>query len=233
MYRQLSTSSEPKIIGVNNGIFQVEIVESSLRENKNFEEINSILNQTNIFGFIDDQYKIFDLQIDQLRGRILKGANITDVMGFSPFYFGFKFIVSQKFLDCLNKIKVDINEYYFLNIKLSNIDENYYLFFTPVIPTSEILFDKSKIFLEKDFLEKDRKILKIDHLGEYQEFTMKNPFVYFEKICLDNQYENKDIINVQASNNIFFSQRLIDEFNKIGLTNLIEPSRQTELIFSS
>lgn len=232
MYKQVSTSSEQKIIGVTNGVYQVEIDENSLELNENVIEINSVLNQTNVFDFLDKQNRVSQLKIESLKGCLLKKAKVTDVMGYSPYYFGFSFIVSEKFIDFLKEEKVNKDEYHFFEITIDNLNDKYFFFFVPMIPTSEVVFQKSKLFLEKDFLEKDKKALKLDSFGEYQDFTMQNPFVYFEEICLDKKYKNKDIISVQAVNELFFSQRLIENLNEENISNLILPNRQVKLIFT-
>lgn len=232
MYKQVSTSSEQKIIGVTNGVYQVEIDENSLELNDNLKEINTVLNQTNVFEFLDNQDGVTQLKIESLKGSLLKKAKATDVMGYSPFYFGFSFIVSEKFIDFLKKEKVNKDEYHFFEITIDKLDDKHFFFFVPMIPTSEVVFDKSILFLEKDFLEKEKKRLEIDSLGEYQDFTMQNPFVYFEEICLNKKHKNKDIISVQATNELFFSQRLIEKLNKEDISNLILPNRQVKLIFN-
>lgn len=231
MFVQISTSAEKKIIGVSNGVFQVEIDEKYLNEDVNKTQIEILLNQIDVFAFLDNQEKIFDLTIENLKGKFLKNAIETDIMGFSPFLFGFNFIVNQKVVDCLLNLKVDTSEYCIFEIHIEDAKNTYYLLFVPVIPTSEIIFEESRMFLEKDFLSAERRYLNIKSFGEYQEFTMKNPFVTFDKICLDKKHEQKDIISIQATNELFFSDRLKNKLNEENVSNLIESNRQVNLQF--
>src|SRR5690606_29131003 len=98
IFKQIRNSCEPKVIGVNNGVYQVEIDEKHLKKNDNYDEIRRLMYQTDLGFFIENRQRVFDLQIDQLKGKLLKKAKLTDIIGFSPHFFGFEYIVSQKFV---------------------------------------------------------------------------------------------------------------------------------------
>lgn len=142
-------------------------------------------------------------------------------MGFSPFIFGIKHIVSQKFVDCLINEMVGSDEFHLFKIDINDIDGDYYLFFVPMIPSSEIDFSKSLLFPEKDILESNKNYFDINDYGQYSELIKTNLFVRWEKIVLSKKFENKSIINLQGSSELFFSDSLMGEFISQGITNMI------------
>lgn len=221
MFRQLCTSAEPEVIGVNNGLYQVDIDEKTLRNNANYGVIETLIGEMDVHKFLENQEHFFQLKIKCLRGKLLKKAKITDIMGFSPFIFGIKHIVSQKFVDCLINEMVGSDEFHLFKIDINDIDGDYYLFFVPMIPSSEIDFSKSLLFPEKDILESNKNYFDINDYGQYSELIKTNLFVRWEKIVLSKKFENKSIINLQGSSELFFSDSLMGEFISQGITNMI------------
>jgi hypothetical protein len=219
MFKQIDTFAEPKIIGVNNGVYQIEIDEKSLKKNNNYAQIKKLIDTKNVFEFLKMQDHILKTKINYLRGNLLNNAKITDIMGFSPFIFGCKYIVSQNFVDCLIEELVDPQEFHLFKMNIRGLDLDYYLFFTPMIPDTNIIFSKSLIYPEKDLLSQTRNYFEINNYQEYQEINKKSLFNRWEKITLDKKFENNSIINIQSSSNLFFTDSLIERFKSKGITN--------------
>lgn len=230
MFKQITHNPEPKIIGVNNGVYQVEFKEKELKKNNNYNEINSTLIATTINDFLEKQDSVSQMKIEHLKGKLLKKAKLTDIMVFTPFFFGYSYLVSQKFVDCLEEEKVSKNEYHLRKVEIINVELNYYLFFVPMIPSTEIDFSNSLMYSEEDFLSDKKNYFKMDNFKDYQEVIKKSLFNRWDKIVLDKRYENNSIINLQASVELFFSDSLIKRMKSEKITSLIVKDR-VELLF--
>jgi hypothetical protein len=144
-------------------------------------------------------------------------------MGFTPFIFGFKYVVSENFINCLLDEGVEINEFRVFNIDIENLKENYYLLFVPMIPNSEIIFSKSLLFPEKELLlpRNERKYLQVTNHEEYMKLIKSNSFIRWERICLKSKFESRSIINLQGLSNLFFSDSLLNKMVDNNLSNVL------------
>lgn len=221
MFKQIDTSSETSITGVSNGIYQVEIDEKILEKNHNFKQIEELILHYDVKKFLENQNDVFNLKISKLKGNLLRKAQFTDIMGFTPFFFGFKYIVSQNFVDCLMEVGVSKNQYNLIPIKINQSKIDSYLFFVPIIPSSEIYFSESLIYPEKDFLNETKNYIKLKNYSDYLGIVKDNIFTRWEKIVLNKKYDNYDIINIQSESNLFFSDKLIAIFKSKEISNLV------------
>lgn len=220
MFYQIDTSSDQKVIGVNNGIYQVEIDENDLKKKTNSKEIEDLFFNYDINYFLSNQEKVFNLKIENVKGKLLNNANLTDVMGFSPYAMGFKYIVSRRFIDCLMEIIIDKNQYNLIPITIGGVSDEYYLLFIPMIPSSEIIFSDSILYPESEFLSKKKNYYKLENYSEYCELIKTELFNRWERIKLKKQYESYDILNIQAVSQMFFSERLTEKLFSKNITNL-------------
>ncbi len=227
MHIQITNSGEPKIIGVTNGIYQMEI---------NFEKIKpvySLIMDTNMDDFLESQSEINSLSFDGVNAQLTKKAKITDIMVFSPFVFGAEYVVTSKFLSCLEKVGVSKNEYQAKKMSISGLGDDFYLLFVPVIPTTDICFSKSLIYDDDDDAPFGSKSnLNIKTYAKYLEVEQENPFISFEKISIDAKFSDSDILFFQASNDLFFSERLYDKLRQENVSSLIRKRNQISLDFS-
>src|SRR5690606_26453666 len=129
---------------------------------------------------------------------------------------------SQKFLNCLNDAGVSKDEYQIRKIEVEDSDFDYYLFLSPIIPTSELIFPKSALFPEEDVLldDNEKRYSSFKDYQDYKKFKEEYVFTRWAKITLDAKYGNRDILNLQASG-IFFSDRLIKKLENSDITNLV------------
>lgn len=232
MFNQIDISLSKRVTGVNNGVYQVEIDEDFLEKNDNFCEIEKIFYNYDVNLFLQNQQDVFDLKIPKLKAKLVKGAKFTDIMAFSPFVFGFKYIVSQKFVDCLIEINISKSEFKIIPIEIQNAKTDYYLFFTPMISDKEIIFSKSLVYPERDFLEENKNYYKIENYNSYLKLLDKNLFNRWEKVMLNKKYKNYNIVNVQSINNLFFSRVLTEKFESKKIDSLVIKN-QINLCFST
>ena len=212
MFKRVTNSSEPKVIGVNNGIYQVELHEKELAKHKN------LLTQVNIKGFLDHRDKIFDLDI-VLEGKFLPRAKVTDIMGYTPHLFGFPYLISQKVVECLEEENVSKEEYHLLKVDIKGLDQNYYLLYVPWIRNSEIIFSESLIYSTFDANSHSKKYFDIKDYNDYIELQNKEPFNSFDKVVLSQKYQSKSIISIQGITELFLSDSLVEKILKKNISS--------------
>ncbi|PZU15736.1 MAG: hypothetical protein DI589_27650, partial [Shinella sp.] len=157
--------------------------------------------------FWKNQESIELLNPPLIKGKLLKGAKVTDIMGYAPEYTFLTHVFSEKYFDIIksfNTIKFKNFE-----IEISNIDSKFYLIYFKKVALQEILFDKSVIYTGRKIL-KNEKYHSISNFEEYSQFIRTNPINSFEKIAIPEKYYGKDIIPIQTAGGDFYSERLID-----------------------
>lgn len=225
MYNQITTSAEPSVIGVNNGVYQLEFKGKELKKNTNYKAISEILLNFDINDFLKSQDSIKGIEISTLKAHLLKKAKLTDIMTFSPYFLGYKYIVSQRVVDCLRKFENIEESYHLREIKIDGIKDKYYLFFINMIPSREINFSKSSFYIE------DKGHIQINTYEEYLEQIEKTPFLEEKKIVLSKKYSKRKIISVQGVVDVFLSNDLLTVLTEHNTSNLIVRNKGCELIF--
>lgn len=213
---QIDLNPEPKIIGVNNGIFQIEIDKNEILNNDVFKEFRECFNYNNK-GFWKDQNNVFGLKIPAIRAKLLKKAKITDIMGYTPNITFLKDVLSSKYIGILNQF--NINKYKIFEVEIENLDEKYYLFYPLTIVLEDINYERSLIYTGHKIM-KNVKYYSINTYKEYREFKTLNPIHSFEKISISKEYENLDLISIQGTGRNFYSERLIEGLLKNQITGL-------------
>ena len=224
MFKRVTNSSDPKVIGVNNGIYQVELDEKELGKYKD------LLTQVNIKSFLEHRDKIFDLDII-LEGKLLPKAKVTGIMGYTPHLFGFQYLISQTVVECLKEENVSKEQYHLLEIDIKGLDEDYYLLYVPWISNSEIIFSESLIYATFDANSHNKKYFDIKDYNDYIELQDKEPFNSFDKVVLSQQYQRRSIISIQGITELFFSDSLVEKILKKDVSSF-EVKQKTLLSFS-
>ena len=225
-FKQIDTDNTPKVIGVKNGVYQVE-----LNEEENFKEISnlkleSIFNQTDINTLIENQNNIFDIESIFLKGILIRKAKQTDLMNFSPAFLGFEYIISDKMKSLLIRSTEYSKSLKFLEVNIENTSCKNYLMFVPFIPISEVIFDKSIIYTRKnrnfsieEGITFDKEYLDIKSYSDFINlpFSIHNDW---EKIVLPLKYKNRNILNIQSCSKLFFSEEVVENIEQCKLSNI-------------
>ncbi len=215
-YYQVSVSSEPKIIGVKNGIYQIEIDEKRILQNTDYDEFKSFFNYNNK-DFWNSQDEIKFLNAPVIRSKLLKRAKLTDIMGYAPEYCFLSNIYSDKFLKIIKEH--NLGNYYSFDVDIDGIMDKYFLLFFKTIKSDEINFEKSLIVTGHKILN-NLKYYNIKNYFEFRTFLFDNPLATFEKIAISKEHYGKDIISIQATGGHFYSEKLIDFLLDCGITGL-------------
>ncbi|MCV6630443.1 MAG: hypothetical protein OIF50_11375 [Flavobacteriaceae bacterium] len=225
MFKRISNSFEPEIIGVKNGLYQVEL------ENKDIENrSNSLLTQGNIDELLNRRDEVFNLDIN-MQGNLLPKAKATDLMVYTPHFFCFNYLVSQKVVDCLKEENVSLEEYHVLKVNIKEVDEAYYLLYVPWIDFSEIVFSESLVYSTFDANSSDKKYFEINNHDEYMELQDKEPFNSFDKVVLNHKYQKRNLISIRGITELFFSDSLVERMLAKNVSSF-EVKQRTLLSFT-
>jgi len=211
-------SSEPKVIGVNNGIYQLELDKKSMDTNsKEYKKFIEWFDYDNPL-FWSQQDVVKTLKSPIIRSTMLKKAKITDLMDYAPSYCFLNYVYSEKFINILKAF--DIGDYSLFDFEIEGVSSKYYLMFIKNVTLTEINYDKSIIYSGHEVLNN----IKYYTLSNYQDYLnlkkQKDILTSFKKIAISKKYYGKDIIEVQTSSKAFYSEKLVDFLLDCGITGL-------------
>lgn len=228
-YYQVDVSSEPKIIGVTNGVHQIEIEKKEMQKKDAFNEFLTFFNTQNK-GFWNNQDKIKDIKVPIIKAKLLKKAKLTDIMGYTENVSFLNNVFSEKYISILKDF--EIGHYTTFEVAIQEVIEKYYMLFIETIRLDQINFEKSVIFKGLSPKVGDDNII-IKNFEEYNDFTKTSPIHNFEKISISKEHLGKDIIKIQATSKLFYSEKLINFLLDSGITGLqVNYSNSIRLEFS-
>jgi len=142
-YYKLDLVSDPKIIGVNNGIAQIELDENRYSDKQYLDAINDF------FSGIDwwDRDPVPPIEI-KFYAKKIKGAILTDFLSFSPFFMACPFIIKKSVYFAIKHLNI-AKHYSFPVIifdKEKILSEDYLLIYMPLIGYEIVDFEKSVFY---------------------------------------------------------------------------------------
>lgn len=214
MHKLIGVTPEPSVIGVNNGISQVEIDRKNLlREDGSFYNFFRCFNDFSIF---QRQEEAFSFEAPVIQGKKLKKAKMTDIMGYGPKLMALKWLVSDKFRRVLKNFNIEKHKYFEANIE--ECAEKYYFLFKKYVLIDEFVYKSSVISTGQKDLNNYEEFT-FDSYDEYLAFRDYNPLCEFRVVAVDKKFEKEDIIYTQGAG-YYFSERLIKSFEDERLTGL-------------
>lgn len=128
-------------------------------------------------------------------------------------------VVSQRFVDVLNRVEVNPNEYFLKPIEITNNKSEfpYYLFFVPSQYYDNIVFPKSVFEISRNSLGMEtRTFSAMEDIytpkGFYKDDTVG---FYIRHALLKKELANMDIIRICFET--YFSARLLDMMQNMGI----------------
>ncbi len=213
MFYQISTSADPKIIGTNNGIYQVELV--NIPNSDSNDVFTKLISERDANIFISKQDLLFGCARKTFDGKLIKNAKVTDLMGYSPYILGFKCIVSDTFRKILEQYGRE-NDYLLFPVEIRAAVGPFYLLFLPYISSDNIVFSKSEIFSGTKLRRIKVPIMNYD---AYKQFIASNASDFFEKVVLPQKFD-RNIICIQGIPDFFISKEFRDELVAAGVTGM-------------
>ena len=210
-YINLSLESEPKIIGVNNGIYQCEILPKKFKNKIQFSKLEKI---TESYSFKSEVMRTIENNVKIEYCELLKKAKITDIISFSPYLSPCQFIISEKLYHILVSYKLgEWTSFIPVSMHEKNgkkLEGNFYMFFQDSLPFSHINFSKSIYFTINP-----KEYHKINNLNEYRETL----FLDCEKLVLNSNFNNElDFFSIRGMNGYGISRKLLKKLEEENIS---------------
>jgi len=221
------TPSDPKLIGVKNGIYQCEIIPDLFSTPEDYARLESQ------FGFI--KYKFEEIQtppegFEFEYVKLLKKARITDIISYSPKLLEFQFILSSKAKGLLDGLNIDNCRFYPTKLydhSGNRVSDNFFMLQTTFLGFEAINFEKSIFYYGSEILGK--KYQKINSYGEFKKAVDLNPLLSTEHVSLKKEFINSDFIIIRLGGP-FVSERLWDRWSNFGVTGIKVFERKTAIV---
>src|SRR5687768_5975392 len=138
-YYRLRLLSDPKVIGVRNGIMQVELDESKYLDKEAYKRI-----RTYFFGlnwWEKERFPPFDFLF---HAQILRGAKLTDFLSFGPSFIGCPFLIHNKVAKVFSQFNMQEHRLFpaILYEKERVVSSDYQLFYTRLLEIDIVDFEK-------------------------------------------------------------------------------------------
>lgn len=147
MYYNIRLDWNPKIIGVKNGIYQLELDRKIYNKNL-YKEIEKLF----LFGELIPNEQLPEIDF-KFYFKKLKSAKMTDFMSFTPYMKHCHFLINKSIKDLFNNFNIQQHNFFDSIIVDSFneiINENYMLFHCPLQDWDVVDFSKS-IFITGGF----------------------------------------------------------------------------------
>lgn len=225
----METESSPKIIGVKNGIQQVEIDRSLFPNVKDYDNLYSFFSSTNYW---QNEKAIPDFPI-HVYATTLKGAKLTDFIQFGQYLITCPFIIHKRVADILAKFNCQPYYLYKAEIYDSNkalLSDEYFLMCSPLLEYDIVNFPESVFFTGDRILGKQSQYF--ENKTDYINFTKtKTPFVGIEKMMLSKDFDFSLDFFYGRLGRMYVSEALKDAIEILGFTGVrIKEPKEPEII---
>lgn len=206
-YYLVRTSSDPAVIGVNNGIQQVEIHRSGFENKSMYDDIMKYWGSFNSWEHRNDYHGV---NVELQCVNPLVGAKITSFLSYGPKLLQCPFLISQSVKDTFKKFLLPDVYFYKASVVTNEEKLNYYLFSCPDFGYSIVDFNKSIFFTGNELLGK--KYVKLNDYSEFVEYgKAARCIVEMEKVVLSSKFNaDLDLFVIEAGL-LFISEALRNE----------------------
>ncbi|WP_156305396.1 imm11 family protein [Sphingobacterium endophyticum] len=213
MYYNIRLDWDPKVIGVKNGIYQVEL-DNTAYQKKDYTILESL--------FINNEFTAKQ-EYPELHFKFcfrkLKSAKKTSFMSFTPYLNHVHFLIHNKVLDLLKDFNVQKYKDYeavIYDSPTENIDNNYRLFFCVLQDWNVIDFENT-VFTSGGFVNNP----KIDHkFSDENEMKKFNGIVKVKTLALSKSFDNSLDFFLTRLGGLFVSEKLKSALEAYGATGI-------------
>lgn len=214
-YYKIIPSSDPQIIGVNNGICQAEWMEEKYSK----EELEHLYQffKSRDWNYINKKPDF----TSTYHAKLLKKATLTDFLQFSPYMFACPFLISSRVKIALGSYH--IQEYFLFPAILYGeegkiLTEDYSLFYMPLQEFDVVNFDKSIFYTQLGIHKENRKYLSFKNIDQYKSFS--GGIKQIEKLVLNEDFDKTLDLFETRLGGMFISEYLKDWFELSEFTGI-------------
>jgi hypothetical protein len=198
----LRNSSNPQVIGVNDGSSQAVINRSGYSNPQNYDELIKYLGSNEYEKLIKDLHQ----QKFSIEEVILKpNANMTNFLSFDPYLINCPFLISEHVAHILKESNLPEYKIYRANVLAQNQYHPYFLLYMPALDQSAIDFKKSTFCSDLDL---DATTYRFQSKNELEMFSKEKLGIRAKEIFLIwHLIQDMDMFEL-ASTGIIISEKL-------------------------
>lgn len=212
-FYNIKLSSDPKIIGVKNGIYQIELIEK-MYESKTLSQLKNIFLNPNL-GFHQLPSLDFEFYF-----KLLKSAKETDFLSFSPHLYNCHFLLKENVQEIFRNL--NIQPFSFINSKIINekkqsTNNNFKMFYTG-FQSWEIVNFEDTIFISGGF----GKMPIIEHVfSNHEELKSFNGILRLKVLTLTNKFDSSLDLFYSHLGGLFVSDRFKSAIENSNITGVL------------
>ncbi|QYF94897.1 double-CXXCG motif protein [Massilia sp. PAMC28688] len=205
--------SDPRVLGVNNGICQAHIQEDGFHCKDEYTKVMRFLGSNEFWGH---RGQIPTMEFDLQCVRLIPKAKLTDFLQYGPVLMLCPFLVSGRVKDLLNQFNAYGTRYWPARVEDSKTAHEYYLSFIENIPDDMIDFTRSTFSVGGPVLKKTTHTFA--DAAEKKEFMKTHRLVDFEEIYLNGTFPADTDFFRFSNATIMVSERLKLAIEDLKLT---------------
>ncbi len=216
MYYKLTHTLDPKVIGVKDGMAQVELIKKYFKDQSNYDNyINYFLdfNEGGPKNLV--KFPPFDVKFEHL--QLKRNAKLTDFLCFAPAV-SHNFLINKKVYDVLRNFNLPSHKLYPAALSIDGVSNAEFSFwYCPSFDFDVIDFQKSKFSTGNDRLGNRREI----QVNSEEDLKKVTSSINRDKIVLKNTFNhNLDLIDLLIYDTFIISEKLKDALIKEQLSGV-------------
>lgn len=234
LYHSFITDSEPKVIGVRDGMSQVNVKFDLFTDQNTQSEMKRFFDFRTYWQRADHiPPQPFRIEHAQLRSR----AKLTDFPESDLYYIGCPFMLSRRAREVFTAHNLEPN--YWFDVSIYDkagllISDDYFLFYCPYLDYETIDFARSRFRLNRSLPASPQwEYFTLPDLQSFEAFCDTNHKIPgIESLVMSEQFDSSlDYFKCRIGP-IFMSERLQKAIQEAGLTNTIFPVKTGSLAFA-
>jgi hypothetical protein len=224
MYFKLKLSSDPKIIGVRNGIYQVELMEKVFTK-EYLKKLDSYFH-TGSSWTLKDALPDFSVYFQFKKLKLTKETNF---MSFCPHFNNCLFLIDDRSLKLLESFNIQSHQLYpsIISDPINSEEIHSYKMFFALMQDYDIVDFSKSVFYTGGY----GNVALTDHqFSNGEEMRNFRPFPQIKVLALNNEFDSKLDLFYSRIGGIFISEKLRSALEQNGVTGL-EFDNSVEVIF--
>ena len=208
-------SSDPKEIGVSNGIMQAEILKSGFLDPSKYDDLMATLGSNLYWSRVENiTSMVFDLQYAEL----LPKAKRTDFLQFGPALISCPFLISKSAKNLLMQFNLSGLSLWPATVAKGTERFDYFLAHLSHVPDESIDFSRSMFFTGGMFLPKNFQ--KFSGANEKRQFVSKHYDLGFHSIYAGEGFDSSLDLFQLSNAEVLVSSRLKNAIDKAQLSGV-------------
>lgn len=215
-YYKIERSSDPKVVGVNDGGGQVEISAKGFKDKGGFDKLLKLFSLEN-YKSGESMHPGFEVAVEY--AKAFKRAKLTDFLFYTPHFWTCPFMLSTKGQSIFAKHNLTGHNFYPATIYHKDlVIEDYKLFQCKELDYDVINFPNSKFHSGYEIMNNLKKL----KFNSKEDFIKRGYISFFraEKITLNSNFDISLDFFILGIFGTFVSERMMGRMKEDGLTGM-------------